>query len=64
MFDLRNLRIPLLAVTLLFATTAGAVPTEGTRIMISAPSAYAVETGKAIAAEMARSDATSPSSDL
>jgi len=33
---------------LLFAASAGAVPAEGTRIMISAPSDYAVDAGKAI----------------
>jgi gamma-glutamyltranspeptidase/glutathione hydrolase len=32
----------------LFASTALAVPAEGTRIMISAPSAYAVDAGKAV----------------
>lgn len=34
-------------VALLFASTALAVPAEGTRIMISAPSDYAVDAGKA-----------------
>ena len=42
-------RICLLLVITVFATAASAVPAEGTRIMISAPSAYAVEAGKAIA---------------
>ena len=51
MFVYRNARRLLTAITLLFATAASAVPAEGTRIMISAPSAYAVEAGKAIAAE-------------
>ena len=51
MFDYRNARMLLTAITLLLATAAAAVPAEGTRMMISAPSAYAVEAGKAIAAE-------------
>jgi gamma-glutamyltranspeptidase/glutathione hydrolase len=51
MFDYRHPRVLLLGISLLYAAAAGAVPAEGTRIMISAPSAYAVETGKAIAAE-------------
>ena len=40
----------ILGLALLYCSLAGAVPAEGTRIMISAPSAYAVEAGKAIAA--------------
>ncbi|HEY5738151.1 MAG TPA: gamma-glutamyltransferase [Gammaproteobacteria bacterium] len=51
MFDYRHTRVLVLGISLLHAAAAGAVPAEGTRIMISAPSAYAVETGKAIAAE-------------
>jgi len=41
-------RVACLLLALLFAAGAGAVPAEGTRIMISAPSDYAVEAGKAI----------------
>jgi len=51
MSDFRYLRVLLSGIMLLFAAAAGAVPTEGTRIMISAPSAYAIETGKAIVDE-------------
>ena len=51
MFDYRHTRVLVLGISLLHAAAAGAVPAEGTRIMISAPSAYAVEAGKAIAAE-------------
>ncbi|TNF90947.1 MAG: gamma-glutamyltransferase [Gammaproteobacteria bacterium] len=41
-------RFCLAAFALVFSFAAMAVPAEGTRIMISAPSAYAVEAGKAI----------------
>jgi gamma-glutamyltranspeptidase/glutathione hydrolase len=41
-------RLIVLVFTLVFAASAQAVPGEGTRIMISAPSAYAVNAGKAI----------------
>jgi len=41
-------RAACLLLALLFAAGAGAVPAEGTRIMISAPSGYAVDAGKAI----------------
>ena len=41
-------RIGLFCFSFLFSVTAGSVPTEGTRIMISAPSAYAVNAGKEI----------------
>jgi len=41
-------RAACLLLALLFAASAGAVPAEGTRIMISAPSGYAVDAGKAI----------------
>ena len=40
----------IVALVLLHAAPVRAVPVEGTRIMISAPSAYAVDAGKAIAA--------------
>ena len=40
----------ILALTLLYSSVSWAVPAEGTRIMISAPSAYAVDAGKAVAA--------------
>ena len=43
------LRSLLLTLTLAFTGAVLAVPAEGTRIMISAPSNYAVEAGKAIA---------------
>jgi gamma-glutamyltranspeptidase/glutathione hydrolase len=43
------MRSGILALALLYAASARAVPAEGTRIMISAPSSYAVEAGKAIA---------------
>ena len=45
------LRSLLLGFALALANTASAVPGEGTRIMISAPSDYAVDAGKAIHAE-------------
>jgi gamma-glutamyltranspeptidase/glutathione hydrolase len=41
-------RAACLLLALLFTAGAGAVPAEGTRIMISAPSDYAVDAGKAI----------------
>ncbi len=41
-------RLTILVFTLAFAVAAQAVPGEGTRIMISAPSSYAVNAGKAI----------------
>ena len=41
-------RLLVLVFTLVFGASAQAVPGEGTRIMISAPSAYAVNAGKAI----------------
>jgi gamma-glutamyltranspeptidase/glutathione hydrolase len=41
-------RAACLLLALLFAASAGAVPAEGTRIMISAPSGYAVDAGKAV----------------
>ncbi|MCG6891661.1 MAG: gamma-glutamyltransferase [Gammaproteobacteria bacterium] len=40
-------RVLCIVLTLMFATSAGAVPGEGTKIMISAPSDYAVDAGKA-----------------
>ncbi|MDJ0777621.1 MAG: gamma-glutamyltransferase [Gammaproteobacteria bacterium] len=42
-------RILVLGCTLVFLSPAQAVPAEGTRIMISAPSGYAVDAGKAVA---------------
>ena len=45
------IRTLLLALALAFASQARAVPAEGTRIMISAPSYYAVDAGKAIHAQ-------------
>ena len=45
------LRITILPVVLVFTTSAQAVPAEGTKIMISAPSDYAVDAGKAIYAQ-------------
>lgn len=47
----RPLRILTLLLGLVGASTAAAVPAEGTRIMISAPSAFAVEAGKEVARE-------------
>jgi gamma-glutamyltranspeptidase/glutathione hydrolase len=47
---IRLFRPCIFGLVLLYSATAGAVPAEGTRIMISAPSAYAVEAGKSIAA--------------
>jgi len=44
-------RLAILGLAILFCASAWAVPAEGTRIMISAPSQYAVDAGKAIAAE-------------
>ena len=41
----------LLSLSLVLPASAIAVPAEGTRIMISAPSAYAVDAGKAIASK-------------
>lgn len=41
-------RLAALVFSLVFATAVQAVPGEGTRIMISAPSSYAVNAGKAI----------------
>lgn len=41
----------LLALMLIWPFTSGAIPVEGHRIMISAPNAYAVETGRKIAAQ-------------
>ena len=46
----RLLRCGALALGMALTTAVHAVPAEGTRIMISAPSDYAVEAGKAIAA--------------
>ena len=43
-------RSVIIALALLHTVPARAVPVEGTRIMISAPSAYAVAAGKTIAA--------------
>ena len=49
--NLRNhcLKKLILSALLIFPVLANAVPAEGTRIMISAPSAYAVQAGKIIA---------------
>ncbi|MDH3387845.1 MAG: gamma-glutamyltransferase, partial [Gammaproteobacteria bacterium] len=44
-------RLVVLVLATIFATSALAVPGEGTRIMISAPSDYAVAAGKAVSAK-------------
>ena len=45
------LRFIVLGFAVAFATSSQAVPGEGTRIMISAPSNYAVNAGKAVSAK-------------
>lgn len=48
MFVIRLVRICFFGLALLYCTISGAVPVEGTRIMISAPSTYAIDAGKSI----------------
>jgi gamma-glutamyltranspeptidase/glutathione hydrolase len=48
MHVIRLARNCIFAFALLYSSISAAVPVEGTRIMISAPSAYAVEAGKSI----------------
>lgn len=48
MLAIRLTRVAIFVLALLHISISAAVPVEGTRIMISAPSAYAVEAGKSI----------------